>query len=115
MTQFRTRLRYHCLTKFHEDLTINVASRVFTKQNVDDGQLTTDKRRSQKLTMSTLCSGELKTDCFSSQQVLHGQETHLSPNQKTGWRTLTIASTIASIEPPPTAELVTQRKSRLAK
>ncbi|KAH3892029.1 hypothetical protein DPMN_016140 [Dreissena polymorpha] len=32
------------LTKFHEDWTINVASR------------TTDKKRSQKLTMSTLCS-----------------------------------------------------------
>ncbi|KAH3841786.1 hypothetical protein DPMN_097826 [Dreissena polymorpha] len=43
------------LTKFHEDWTINVASRVFTRQ-----MLTTDKRRSQKLTMSTLCSGELK-------------------------------------------------------
>ncbi|KAH3895256.1 hypothetical protein DPMN_019417 [Dreissena polymorpha] len=44
------------LTKFHEDGTINVASRMFTRQNVDDGR-TTDKRRSQKLTMSTLCSG----------------------------------------------------------
>ncbi|KAH3774528.1 hypothetical protein DPMN_175910 [Dreissena polymorpha] len=39
------------LTKFHEDWTINVPSRD-----------TTDKRRSQKLTMSTLCSGELKTN-----------------------------------------------------
>ncbi|KAH3877345.1 hypothetical protein DPMN_001208 [Dreissena polymorpha] len=36
------------LTKFHEDRTINVASRVFTRQNVDDGRRTTDKRRSQK-------------------------------------------------------------------
>ncbi|KAH3701938.1 hypothetical protein DPMN_076936 [Dreissena polymorpha] len=45
------------LTKFHEDQTINV----FTRQNVDDARLTTDKRRSQKLTMSTLCSGELKS------------------------------------------------------
>ncbi|KAH3867865.1 hypothetical protein DPMN_031002 [Dreissena polymorpha] len=44
------------LTKFHEDQTINVASRVFTRQNVDDGRRTTDKRRSQKLAMSTLCS-----------------------------------------------------------
>ncbi|KAH3863719.1 hypothetical protein DPMN_026709 [Dreissena polymorpha] len=44
------------LTKFHEDQTINVASRVFTRQNVDDGRRTTDKRRLQKLTMSTLCS-----------------------------------------------------------
>ncbi|KAH3798030.1 hypothetical protein DPMN_151620 [Dreissena polymorpha] len=43
-------------TKFHEDGTINVASRMFTRQNVDDGR-TTDKRRSQKLTISTLCSG----------------------------------------------------------
>ncbi|KAH3882559.1 hypothetical protein DPMN_006501 [Dreissena polymorpha] len=44
------------LTKFHEDRTRNVASRVFTRQNVEDRR-TTDKRRSQKLTMSTLCSG----------------------------------------------------------
>ncbi|KAH3747451.1 hypothetical protein DPMN_181878 [Dreissena polymorpha] len=42
------------LTKFHEDWTINVASRELTRQM-------TGKKRSQKLTMSTLCSGELKT------------------------------------------------------
>ncbi|KAH3853088.1 hypothetical protein DPMN_095611 [Dreissena polymorpha] len=41
------------LAKFHEDWTINVASRVFTRQNVDAARRTTDKRRSQKLTMST--------------------------------------------------------------
>ncbi|KAH3834616.1 hypothetical protein DPMN_107947 [Dreissena polymorpha] len=41
------------LTEFHEYQTINVASRVLTWQNVDDGQLTTDKGCSQKLTMST--------------------------------------------------------------
>ncbi|KAH3731216.1 hypothetical protein DPMN_057224 [Dreissena polymorpha] len=59
MTKFRTRSRYHwtnVLTKFAEDRTINVSSRVFTRQNVDDARLTTDKKRSQKLTMSTLCS-----------------------------------------------------------
>ncbi|KAH3829111.1 hypothetical protein DPMN_131099 [Dreissena polymorpha] len=39
------------LTEFHEDWTINA--------NVDVAQRTTDKRRSQKLTMSTLCSREL--------------------------------------------------------
>ncbi|KAH3721144.1 hypothetical protein DPMN_064060 [Dreissena polymorpha] len=44
------------LTKFHEDRTINVVSRVFTGQNVDNTRRTTDKRRSQKLTTSTLCS-----------------------------------------------------------
>ncbi|KAH3729246.1 hypothetical protein DPMN_055213 [Dreissena polymorpha] len=51
------------LTKFHEDLTINVASRELTRQMLTphNGQRTTDKKRSQKLTMSTLCSGELKT------------------------------------------------------
>ncbi|KAH3708738.1 hypothetical protein DPMN_068197 [Dreissena polymorpha] len=38
------------------DQTINVASRVFTRQNVDDIQRTTDKRQSQKLTMSMLHS-----------------------------------------------------------
>ncbi|KAH3866702.1 hypothetical protein DPMN_029801 [Dreissena polymorpha] len=60
------------LTKFHEDWTIHVASRVFTRQNVDDGRTThyarrtTDKRRSQKLTMSTLCPGELKRGHFHS-------------------------------------------------
>ncbi|KAH3832268.1 hypothetical protein DPMN_105549 [Dreissena polymorpha] len=37
------------LTKFHEDWTINA--------NVDGARRTTDKRRSQKFTMSTLCSG----------------------------------------------------------
>ncbi|KAH3879343.1 hypothetical protein DPMN_003245 [Dreissena polymorpha] len=53
--------RTNVLTKFHEDQTINVASGVFSRQNVDDGRRTTDKKRSQKLTMSTLCSGELKS------------------------------------------------------
>ncbi|KAH3783843.1 hypothetical protein DPMN_161793 [Dreissena polymorpha] len=50
------------LTKFHEDMTINVSSRVLTRQMLmlHDGRRTTDKRRSQKLTMSTLCSGELE-------------------------------------------------------
>ncbi|KAH3782193.1 hypothetical protein DPMN_160105 [Dreissena polymorpha] len=40
----------HVLTKFHEDWTINV--------NVDAARQTTHKRRSQKLTMSTLCSDQ---------------------------------------------------------
>ncbi|KAH3783865.1 hypothetical protein DPMN_161815 [Dreissena polymorpha] len=42
------------LTKFHEDWTINGASRVLTRQmlTLHDGRRTTDKRRSQKLTMS---------------------------------------------------------------
>ncbi|KAH3692031.1 hypothetical protein DPMN_194908 [Dreissena polymorpha] len=50
------------LTKFHEDWTINAASRVLTRQmlTLHDGRRTTDKRRSQKLTMSTLCSGDNK-------------------------------------------------------
>ncbi|KAH3769537.1 hypothetical protein DPMN_170810 [Dreissena polymorpha] len=51
------------LTKFHEDRTRNVASRVFTRQNVDDERRTDDgQKATQKLTMSTLCSGELKTN-----------------------------------------------------
>ncbi|KAH3865983.1 hypothetical protein DPMN_029031 [Dreissena polymorpha] len=33
--------RTNVLTKFHEDRTINVASRVFTRQNVDDARRTT--------------------------------------------------------------------------
>ncbi|KAH3884582.1 hypothetical protein DPMN_008565 [Dreissena polymorpha] len=49
------------LTKFHEDWTINVASRELTRQmlTLHNGQRMTDKKRSQKLTMRTLCSGEL--------------------------------------------------------
>ncbi|KAH3735815.1 hypothetical protein DPMN_042373 [Dreissena polymorpha] len=48
------------LTKFHEDWTINVASRELTRQILtpqNTQRMTHDgKRRSQKLTMSTLCS-----------------------------------------------------------
>ncbi|KAH3737874.1 hypothetical protein DPMN_044472 [Dreissena polymorpha] len=43
------------LTKLHKDWTINKSPRV-NKANVDIAQQTTDKRRSQKLNMSTLCS-----------------------------------------------------------
>ncbi|KAH3885363.1 hypothetical protein DPMN_009356 [Dreissena polymorpha] len=45
------------LTKFHEDWTIDVASRVLTRQVLTphNGRRTTDKRRSQKLPMSTTC------------------------------------------------------------
>ncbi|KAH3746645.1 hypothetical protein DPMN_181055 [Dreissena polymorpha] len=48
------------LNKFHEDWTINVASRELTMQmlTAQDGRRTTDKRRSQKLTMSTMCSAQ---------------------------------------------------------
>ncbi|KAH3859255.1 hypothetical protein DPMN_101972 [Dreissena polymorpha] len=45
------------LTKFHEDGIRNVASRVFTRQNVDDARRTTDKRRSQKLAKNALKLG----------------------------------------------------------
>ncbi|KAH3837538.1 hypothetical protein DPMN_110931 [Dreissena polymorpha] len=43
MTQFLSRgiNGTSVLTKFHEDQTINVASGVFTRQNVNDGRLTT--------------------------------------------------------------------------
>ncbi|KAH3883640.1 hypothetical protein DPMN_007600 [Dreissena polymorpha] len=46
------------LSKFHEDWTINVTSRVLTRQMLtpDAGRRTTDKRCSHKLTMSTLGS-----------------------------------------------------------
>ncbi|KAH3817831.1 hypothetical protein DPMN_119386 [Dreissena polymorpha] len=51
-------IKTNFLAKFHEDWTRNVTFRVFKRQmlTVHDGRLTTDKRRSQKLTMSTLCS-----------------------------------------------------------
>ncbi|KAH3694996.1 hypothetical protein DPMN_082443 [Dreissena polymorpha] len=63
------------LTKFHEDWTINANVDV-AQRTMHDPQRTTDKRRSQKLTMSTLCSGELKrrpkckTVMFSSSQPI---------------------------------------------
>ncbi|KAH3702777.1 hypothetical protein DPMN_077804 [Dreissena polymorpha] len=58
MSQFRTQSRYQwdkCSIKFHEDRTKNVASGVFTSQMLTAHYAlhTTDKRRSQKLTMST--------------------------------------------------------------
>ncbi|KAH3689506.1 hypothetical protein DPMN_191522 [Dreissena polymorpha] len=43
------------LTKFHEDWTINANVDV-AQRTTHNAQRTTDKRRSQKLTMSTLCS-----------------------------------------------------------
>ncbi|KAH3775377.1 hypothetical protein DPMN_176779 [Dreissena polymorpha] len=54
------------LTKCHEDWTINVASRVLTRQTLtqNDAQRTTDIRRSQKITMSTLCSCVLKNKYY---------------------------------------------------
>ncbi|KAH3792024.1 hypothetical protein DPMN_145513 [Dreissena polymorpha] len=39
--------------EFHEDKTRDVASRMFTRQNVDDERRKTDKGYSEKLTMST--------------------------------------------------------------
>ncbi|KAH3800625.1 hypothetical protein DPMN_154263 [Dreissena polymorpha] len=53
-------IKTNLLTKFNEDLTINVASRVLTRQmlTLHDGRRTTDKMRSQKLTISTLCSAD---------------------------------------------------------
>ncbi|KAH3891486.1 hypothetical protein DPMN_015590 [Dreissena polymorpha] len=54
-------IKTNLLTKFHEDWTINVASRELTRQMLTphNARRTTDdgKKRSQKLTMSTLCSG----------------------------------------------------------
>ncbi|KAH3814199.1 hypothetical protein DPMN_142693 [Dreissena polymorpha] len=54
------------LTKFHEDWKINVASKELTRQMLmaHDRRRTTDKKRSQKLTMSMLCSGELINSHF---------------------------------------------------
>ncbi|KAH3866855.1 hypothetical protein DPMN_029978 [Dreissena polymorpha] len=51
------------LTKFYEDWTINVAYRELTSQMLTpyNARRTTDKRRSQKLTMSTFCSGKTNT------------------------------------------------------
>ncbi|KAH3858412.1 hypothetical protein DPMN_101036 [Dreissena polymorpha] len=56
-------IQTNLLTKFHEDWAMNVPSREFTRPMLTphNSQRTTDKRRSQKLTMSTLCS-ELSED-----------------------------------------------------
>ncbi|KAH3725464.1 hypothetical protein DPMN_051308 [Dreissena polymorpha] len=88
----------NALTKFHEDRTINVACRVFTRQNVDDERRTThettDKRRSQKLTMSTLCSGELTTSAIQpisvkseGRKILWRKPTNQQTNQPTDQQT----------------------------
>ncbi|KAH3832063.1 hypothetical protein DPMN_105339 [Dreissena polymorpha] len=55
------------LTKFYEDQTINVASRVFTRQMLTPHNGRRKKKRSQKLTMSTLCSEKTR--------VLGGEKT----------------------------------------
>ncbi|KAH3692872.1 hypothetical protein DPMN_193208 [Dreissena polymorpha] len=91
------------LTKFHEDQTINVASRVHIKKNLaplgshvfqakvtifklievnkalltphngerttHNGRRTTDKKRSQKITMSTLCSDIIGTNLLTKFHV----------------------------------------------
>ncbi|KAH3869502.1 hypothetical protein DPMN_032671 [Dreissena polymorpha] len=87
------------LTEFHGDRTINVASRVKNapplgshvfqantiNANVDVAQRTTDKRRSQKLTMSTLCS--VGADRQTDQQT--GQKQYV-PHYIVGFRTDTL-------------------------
>jgi len=50
----------------------------------------------------------VNTYCTGQKRIYH-------PIKRQAGDPRNIASTIASIEPPPTAELVTQRKSRLAK
>ncbi|KAH3692883.1 hypothetical protein DPMN_193219 [Dreissena polymorpha] len=65
------------LTKFHEDRSLNVASRVFTRQNVAGARRTTNKRRSQKLTFSTLCSDGKKQK--SSDQMSPPTGGHVFP------------------------------------
>ncbi|KAH3784217.1 hypothetical protein DPMN_162170 [Dreissena polymorpha] len=73
------------LTKFHEDRTINVASRVFTRQNVDDGRRTTDKRRSQKLTMVTGDAGRCRR--LASREFKHIRSTRRKPHPPGMWTT----------------------------
>ncbi|KAH3729951.1 hypothetical protein DPMN_055929 [Dreissena polymorpha] len=53
------------LTKFHEDCKINVASRVLTRQMLTPHNARRTKGRSQKHTMSTLCSDLLETHTFA--------------------------------------------------
>ncbi|KAH3888442.1 hypothetical protein DPMN_012477 [Dreissena polymorpha] len=55
-------IKMNLLTKFHEDRTINVASRVLTRQNVDAARRMPEKGdHKSSPSMSTLCSGELKS------------------------------------------------------
>ncbi|KAH3840832.1 hypothetical protein DPMN_114288 [Dreissena polymorpha] len=82
----------HVPTKFHDDWTKNVTSRVLTRKtatppgtqfhedwtinvNVDAARQTTHKRRSQKLTMSTLCS-----DITNKSQII--EEAYFSKHYK---------------------------------
>ncbi|KAH3848976.1 hypothetical protein DPMN_091361 [Dreissena polymorpha] len=60
-------IKTNLLTKFHEDWTINVASRELTRQMLTqhNAQQTTDKKRSQKLTMSTTCSDFIKINILT--------------------------------------------------
>ena len=53
-------IRIILLTKFYEEQTLNLASRVLKRQIFDEARQRQTKGGAQKLTMSTLCSGELK-------------------------------------------------------
>ncbi|KAH3817954.1 hypothetical protein DPMN_119539 [Dreissena polymorpha] len=68
------------LTKFQEDWTFNVASRELAMQmlTTHDARRTTDKRRSQKLTMSTLCSVDVIWNKFLAQGNSSGTSRPLS-------------------------------------
>ncbi|KAH3883091.1 hypothetical protein DPMN_007041 [Dreissena polymorpha] len=89
ITQFRGINGTNVLNKFHEDQTINVASRVFTRQN-----------RSHKLTMSTLCSGELKNTTPPWRPYINGTD-HLTKFHDD--RTINMASRVLTRKnaPPP--------------
>ncbi|KAH3822817.1 hypothetical protein DPMN_124608 [Dreissena polymorpha] len=69
------------LTKFHEDWTINVVSRVLTRQMLTphNTRRTRDKRRSQKLTMSTLCSVLLSDDDWGKVKTLSLEAVRRTP------------------------------------
>ncbi|KAH3787068.1 hypothetical protein DPMN_165187 [Dreissena polymorpha] len=86
----------HVPTKFHDDWTKNVTSRVLTRKtatppgtqfhedwtinvNVDAARQTTNKRRSQKLTMSKLCSVNGKVITNKSQII---EEAYFSKHYK---------------------------------
>ncbi|KAH3840063.1 hypothetical protein DPMN_113505 [Dreissena polymorpha] len=73
------------LTKFHDDYTINVSSIVLTRQLLTphDAQRKTDKKRQQRLTISTLCLGELKPTPSPNKEKRHSFPSSIKCQQQT--------------------------------
>ncbi|KAH3720410.1 hypothetical protein DPMN_063309 [Dreissena polymorpha] len=85
-------IRTQVLTKFPENWTLNFTSRVLTRR-------TTDKRRSQNLTMGTMCPGELKTNDLTK---FHKDWTQNVTSRNVTYRVLTRKTDKRKNAPPTT-------------